>query len=69
MRKDASSESVYLEDDNGGDFIELEPWGDETYKLTVGQCCVIVLEQEGTISEICEWFANVTQLEKRAMLS
>ena len=45
---------LFLEDNNGGDIIELKKWGDNHFELIVGRCCVVVLKLEGTITDICD---------------
>ena len=49
---------IRLEDNNGGDIIELEPNGRGGYRLTIGQSCVRIFESEGTVSSI------ISDLEK-----
>ena len=48
-----------LEDNNGGDIIEIVPLGDDIYELKVGHNCVWVVDIYGTVSDI------VRQLTKK----
>jgi len=43
---------IRLEDNNGGDVIEIMPNGNGGYSMTICQSCVRIFESEGTISSI-----------------
>jgi hypothetical protein len=54
--------SIYLEDNQGGDCIAIRNNGDGKYTFEVARCCVYSMRKTGTISEICDWLTELTFL-------
>ena len=60
MIKPRYIDEIYLEDNNGGDYLQIEKlnhdlptWGaGGSYRLKIGRQCVVIFNQTGTPSEI-----------------
>jgi len=57
-----NKDSIYIEDNRGGDYIAIRDNGGGKYTFEVAHCCVYSIRKTGTISEICNWLTELTFL-------
>lgn len=50
---------IYLEDNNGGDILEIIDQGNDIYTFQSGHQCVFNIRKTGTISDITKWLRDI----------
>ena len=52
---------LILEDNKGGDVLEINCWGKNKFEFKVGHHCVWTIQKEGTISEITAYLTKLVE--------
>jgi hypothetical protein len=60
MKSKKINKSASYEDNNGGDILEIIDNEDGTFTFQTGTSCVYTIIKTGTISEICQFLAEMT---------